>query len=156
LGDVVISIDTARRQAAERAASLGSELDRLLIHGVLHLLGYDHERAPAEGVVVAVAETPRRRFGVPLAVLSGLCLAAAFPSLEVAPLAWVGLVPLLLAMRGRSPGASFGLGWITGTVFYLVTCYWIVYTIGHYTALSVPLGGLRLLRVWARAGVRTR
>jgi probable rRNA maturation factor len=48
LGDVVISIDTARRQAAERAASLGSELDRLLIHGVLHLLGYDHERSPAE------------------------------------------------------------------------------------------------------------
>lgn len=48
LGDVVISIDTARRQAAERAATLGSELDRLLIHGVLHLLGYDHERSPAE------------------------------------------------------------------------------------------------------------
>ena len=48
LGDVVISIDTARRQAAARAATLGSELDRLLIHGVLHLLGYDHERSPAE------------------------------------------------------------------------------------------------------------
>jgi probable rRNA maturation factor len=48
LGDVVISLDTARRQAAERAASLGSELDRLLVHGVLHLLGYDHERSPAE------------------------------------------------------------------------------------------------------------
>ena len=48
LGDVVISIDTARRQAAECAAPLASELDRLLIHGVLHLLGYDHERSPAE------------------------------------------------------------------------------------------------------------
>jgi probable rRNA maturation factor len=48
LGDVVISVDTARRQAAERAAPLGAELDRLLIHGVLHLLGYDHERSPAE------------------------------------------------------------------------------------------------------------
>ncbi len=48
LGDVVISLDTARRQAAERAASLTSELDRLLIHGVLHLLGYDHERSPVE------------------------------------------------------------------------------------------------------------
>ncbi len=48
LGDVVISLDTARRQAAERAAPLGSELDRLLVHGVLHLLGYDHERSPAE------------------------------------------------------------------------------------------------------------
>jgi probable rRNA maturation factor len=48
LGDVVISLDTARRQAAEHAATVGSELDRLLIHGVLHLLGYDHERSPAE------------------------------------------------------------------------------------------------------------
>jgi len=48
LGDVVISVDTARRQARERAAPLTRELDRLLIHGVLHLLGYDHERSPAE------------------------------------------------------------------------------------------------------------
>ncbi len=48
LGDVVISVDMARRQAAERATPLGIELDRLLIHGVLHLVGYDHERSPAE------------------------------------------------------------------------------------------------------------
>jgi rRNA maturation RNase YbeY len=48
LGDVVISVDTARRQAAERATPLGREGERLLIHGVLHLLGYDHERSPAE------------------------------------------------------------------------------------------------------------
>ena len=56
--------------------------------------------------MVAVAETPRQRFGLPLAVLSGLCLAAAFPSLEIAPLAWIGLVPLLFAIRGRTPGAA--------------------------------------------------
>jgi rRNA maturation RNase YbeY len=48
LGDVVISVDTAARQAAARRASLGREGERLLIHGVLHLLGYDHERSPAE------------------------------------------------------------------------------------------------------------
>ena len=48
LGDVVISLDTARRQAAERGARLGAEGERLLIHGLLHLLGYDHERSPAE------------------------------------------------------------------------------------------------------------
>jgi len=48
LGDVVISVDTARRQAAERGTTLGREADRLLIHGLLHLLGYDHERSPAE------------------------------------------------------------------------------------------------------------
>jgi rRNA maturation RNase YbeY len=48
LGDVVISVDTARRQAAEQRTTLGREADRLLIHGLLHLLGYDHERSPTE------------------------------------------------------------------------------------------------------------
>jgi probable rRNA maturation factor len=48
LGDVVISVDTARRQAAERGSTVGREADRLLIHGLLHLLGYDHERSDAE------------------------------------------------------------------------------------------------------------
>ena len=48
LGDVVISVDTARRQAEERGHTLGREGERLLVHGLLHLLGYDHERSPAE------------------------------------------------------------------------------------------------------------
>lgn len=48
LGDIVISIPTARRQAGEAGASLDSEISRLLIHGLLHLLGYDHEQGPAE------------------------------------------------------------------------------------------------------------
>ena len=48
LGDVVISVDTAKRQAREAGESLGREVDRLLIHGLLHLLGYDHERSDAE------------------------------------------------------------------------------------------------------------
>jgi probable rRNA maturation factor len=45
LGDVVISIDTARRQAADYDARLQAELYRLLIHGLLHVLGHDHEEA---------------------------------------------------------------------------------------------------------------
>ncbi|HLK12884.1 MAG TPA: rRNA maturation RNase YbeY [Candidatus Binatia bacterium] len=48
LGDVVISVDTARRQAAERGAPVADEAQRLLVHGLLHLLGYDHERSAAE------------------------------------------------------------------------------------------------------------
>ena len=43
LGDVIISVETAARQAEERGHSLGHELRVLLVHGVLHLLGYDHE-----------------------------------------------------------------------------------------------------------------
>ena len=43
LGDVVISVDTAARQAAERRYGLRDEARVLLVHGVLHLLGFDHE-----------------------------------------------------------------------------------------------------------------
>ncbi len=42
LGDVVISVPTAGRQAAERGHDLCTELRVLLVHGVLHLLGHDH------------------------------------------------------------------------------------------------------------------
>jgi len=47
LGDVVISIDTARRQARELSVPIAERLRTLLIHGYLHLLGYDHERSAA-------------------------------------------------------------------------------------------------------------
>lgn len=53
LGDVVISIDTARRQADEHAIALHDEVGHLLVHGILHLLGYDHERAEDERVMRA-------------------------------------------------------------------------------------------------------
>jgi len=48
LGDVVISIDTAAAQARACHERLAARLDALLIHGVLHLLGYDHEVSTAE------------------------------------------------------------------------------------------------------------
>ena len=44
LGDVVVSIPMARRQAELYGHSLSEELARLFIHGLLHLVGYDHER----------------------------------------------------------------------------------------------------------------
>lgn len=44
LGDVVISLPTARRQAREQKHTLMEELIVLLVHGTLHLLGHEHER----------------------------------------------------------------------------------------------------------------
>lgn len=44
LGDVVVSTDTARRQAEKSGNTTESETAYLLIHGILHLIGYDHER----------------------------------------------------------------------------------------------------------------
>lgn len=45
LGDIVISVETARRQASQYGAPLQDEIYRLLIHGLLHLKGHDHEEA---------------------------------------------------------------------------------------------------------------
>lgn len=53
LGDLIISVETAIRQAGEHGITLPQELRVLLVHGLLHLLGYDHlteeERAEMEG-----------------------------------------------------------------------------------------------------------
>lgn len=46
LGDLVISLDTARRQAKKYRHSFEKELLRLIVHGILHLAGYEHEKVP--------------------------------------------------------------------------------------------------------------
>jgi rRNA maturation RNase YbeY len=48
LGDIVISIDTALRQARQLHVTPDDRIRTLLIHGLLHLLGYDHERSASE------------------------------------------------------------------------------------------------------------
>ncbi|MBW2367411.1 MAG: rRNA maturation RNase YbeY [Deltaproteobacteria bacterium] len=48
LGDVVISIDTAEREGALGTVGLATRFKELLVHGVLHLFGYDHETKPDE------------------------------------------------------------------------------------------------------------
>ena len=45
LGDIVISVETAARDAAKGRLSFAQEIDFLIIHGLLHLLGYNHENA---------------------------------------------------------------------------------------------------------------
>lgn len=50
LGDVVVSVETARKQAAEHQLTIEEELVLLIIHGLLHLLDYDHERSKKEKV----------------------------------------------------------------------------------------------------------
>ncbi len=74
LGDVVMSIETAARRARADGRPIAKELERYLAHGILHLLGYDHERprdaramaekeaelARAEGLVGAALREGRR------------------------------------------------------------------------------------------------
>ena len=57
LGDVVISVDTAEREGNESGMALESRLDGLLVHGILHLFGYDHEKNTADARVMAEMST---------------------------------------------------------------------------------------------------
>lgn len=56
LGDVVISVEKAKEQAKERRRSLSEEMALLLIHGIVHLLGYDHERSAKEARIMGRLE----------------------------------------------------------------------------------------------------
>jgi probable rRNA maturation factor len=56
LGDLVISAETAARQAEEQGHGLDAELRVLLVHGLLHLLGYDHEVDEDEAEQMRAAE----------------------------------------------------------------------------------------------------
>ena len=62
LGDIVISIPFAGREARRRFDSPAREVDRLLLHGFLHLMGYDHETD--EGEMEALERRLRRRLGI--------------------------------------------------------------------------------------------
>jgi len=57
LGDVVISVDTAEREGNESGLALEDRLDELLVHGILHLFGYDHEKNNADARVMAEKST---------------------------------------------------------------------------------------------------
>ena len=69
LGDVVIAVPTAARQAKQGQRSLDEELAVLLVHGILHLCGYDHERSEKEArrmhrrermILRSIARLPKR------------------------------------------------------------------------------------------------
>ncbi|ALO25954.1 putative rRNA maturation factor YbeY [Leptospira borgpetersenii serovar Ballum] len=56
LGEIVISVDTLEKQAVEIGHSVKDEFYRLLVHGFLHLLGYDHERGEEEERIMKLKE----------------------------------------------------------------------------------------------------
>lgn len=66
LGDVIIAYPTARQQAAAGGHALQAELQLLVVHGVLHLLGYDHAEPAEKEAMWAVQSAALGRLGNPL------------------------------------------------------------------------------------------
>jgi apolipoprotein N-acyltransferase len=81
-----------------------------------------------------------------LAVLSAALLVFSFPDFNLWPLAWVGLVPLFLAVAQRPrSGSSFLLGWITGALFFYGSCYWLTHAMIRYGGIPTWLAYLLLI-----------
>jgi probable rRNA maturation factor len=68
LGEIAIALGVARRQAAEIGHPLGTELRILALHGLLHLLGYDHETD--QGDMRRAEERLRRAAGLPTGLIA--------------------------------------------------------------------------------------
>lgn len=67
VGDLAISVDTARKQAAEQIHALTCELKVLILHGLLHLAGFDHEND--NGEMARRERALRARLGLPLGLI---------------------------------------------------------------------------------------
>ena len=95
--------------------------------------------------------TSSRLGGLGLAALSGLLVVACFPRFDVDWLAWVALVPLLLALERVTPARAMLLGQITGVVFFVGVFEWI-WQVRAYNVLDEVLLGFYLalyFAVWA-------
>jgi probable rRNA maturation factor len=65
LGDVVLAFETVCREAAEQKKTFADHLSHLVVHGVLHLLGFDHENADEAGAMEALELKILAGLGVP-------------------------------------------------------------------------------------------
>ncbi|NTU41507.1 MAG: apolipoprotein N-acyltransferase [Nitrospirales bacterium] len=72
-------------------------------------------------------------YGLPL--LSGILIALAFPRPDLYPLAWIGMVPLLISLYGKEKGDAFRSGFIFGIVYFFITTHWIYYSINKYGSI---------------------
>ncbi len=68
-GDVLVSVETAQRQARGLRHPLATEIEVLALHGLLHLLGYDHEHPRDRGRMARVERRWRRHFALPDGVI---------------------------------------------------------------------------------------
>ncbi|WP_437693391.1 apolipoprotein N-acyltransferase [Sorangium sp. So ce176] len=82
---------------------------------------------PRPDVSAASAARPLpARLAYGLAALSGFFYFLGFPGMDLWPIAFFGLVPLIVALRGQSPGRAALLGWIAGFVMTMTGFYWLL------------------------------
>ncbi|HWZ90568.1 MAG TPA: apolipoprotein N-acyltransferase, partial [Polyangiaceae bacterium] len=73
------------------------------------------------------------------AVFCGLLYFLAFPGVEIWPLSFVALVPLIIALRGQTPRRAFGLGWAAGFTMTMCGFYWLLDMLKTFSGFPTPL-----------------
>ncbi len=75
----------------------------------------------------------------PLAILCGLLYFLAFPGVDLWPLSFVALVPLIIALRGQAPRRALGLGWLAGFTMTMTGFYWLMEMLKVFSGFPLPL-----------------
>ncbi len=74
------------------------------------------------------------------ALLSGVLLFLSFPKFGTGILAWIAFIPLLHALRAKTPYQGFLTGFLSGLTANIGIIYWIAYVVVHYGYLPLPVG----------------
>ncbi len=101
---------------------------------------------------------------IPAYLVTGAALGLAFPAQHVYPLAWVGLIPLLVSTWRSDARAAFTRFFLAGSIFYLILLHWLLsnvywaggWAVWGYVALSGIMGLYWGITGWAWAMVRAR
>ena len=97
---------------------------------------------------------PRFATAISLASLAGVLTVSPMLYEPLWPLAWVGLLPLFIALRGVSAARAFVLGWWMETLMYGLGTYWLVNTMVDFGRIPLPLSILFFIIVATANGVR--
>jgi apolipoprotein N-acyltransferase len=79
------------------------------------------------------------RVAAALAVLSGVLYFLAFPGLDIWPLGFVALAPLIVALRGQAPRRAAWIGWLAGFTMTMIGFYWLLEMLETFSGFGLPL-----------------
>ncbi|EYF02456.1 apolipoprotein N-acyltransferase [Chondromyces apiculatus] len=89
-----------------------------------------------------------------LAALSGLLYFLGFPGVDLWPLAFIGLAPLIVALRGQTPRRAAGLGWMAGFIMTMTGFYWLLNMLKVFSGFPTALCFVFMILLCAYQGGR--
>lgn len=112
------------------------------------------KKKPTPGPEGRVPNAGKITFGdVLMSIGGGALMALSFPKAGIFVFAWVCLIPLLFAIRGKDPGSASLLGLVFGLTAYIGILYWTVYPVSVYGGISVVLAVIFMLLLTAYISV---